>query len=30
MVFLSETAAKKALLHAQKERMVRLIEYSCC
>ncbi|MCV2217682.1 hypothetical protein [Thauera sp. Sel9] len=27
MAFLSETAAKKALLPAQKERMVRLIEY---
>lgn len=27
MAFLSETAAKKALLPAQKELMVRLIEY---
>jgi len=27
MAFLAETAAKKALLRAQKERMVRLIEY---
>ena len=27
MAFLSETAAKKALLSAQKELMMRLIEY---
>lgn len=27
MAFLSETAAKKALLSAQKELMVRLIKY---